>query len=57
MLPCNVVVGYLDETTTVVEAFDPDTMMGLADDGALDSVDADAKQLLTAAPAALSQES
>lgn len=54
VLPCNVVVRSLDASTTVVEAFDPDAMMGLADSGALDSVAADAKQRLTAALAALS---
>lgn len=53
VLPCNVVVRALDERTTVVEAFDPDAMMGLAGAGALDSVAADAKQRLTAALAAL----
>jgi uncharacterized protein (DUF302 family) len=57
VLPCNVVVRSLDESATVVEAFDPDAMMGLADNGALDSVAADAKQRLTAALAALSEES
>ncbi|QIK75946.1 DUF302 domain-containing protein [Nocardioides piscis] len=53
VLPCNVVVRSLDEATTVVEAFDPDAMMGLADNEALHSVAADAKQRLTAALAAL----
>ena len=53
VLPCNVVVRSVDEHTTVVEAFDPDAMMGLAEDGALDSVAADAKQRLTAALATL----
>ena len=56
VLPCNVVVRSLDDTTTVVEALDPDAMMGLADDRALDSVASDAKQRLAAALAALSQE-
>jgi uncharacterized protein (DUF302 family) len=56
VLPCNVVVRSLDEATTLVEAFDPDAMMGLADTGALDAVAADAKQRLTAALAALSEE-
>jgi uncharacterized protein (DUF302 family) len=54
VLPCNVVVRSVDEGITVVEAFDPDAMMGLADSGALDSVAADAKARLTAALAALS---
>ena len=54
VLPCNVVVRAVDDATTVVEAFDPDAMMGLAGAGALDSVAADAKARLTAALAALS---
>jgi len=54
VLPCNVVVRSLDDATTLVEAFDPDAMMGLSDTGALDSVAADARQRLTAALAALS---
>jgi uncharacterized protein (DUF302 family) len=56
VLPCNVVVRSVDEHTTVVEAFDPDAMMGLAGSGALDSVAADAKARLTAALAALSSD-
>ena len=56
VLPCNVVVRSTGDDTTVVEAFDPDAMMGLAGGGALESVAADAKQRLTAALAALSQE-
>ena len=53
VLPCNVVVRALDDVTTLVEAFDPDAMMGLAGAGALDTIAADAKQRLTAALAAL----
>jgi uncharacterized protein (DUF302 family) len=53
VLPCNVVVRSVDEDTTVVEAFDPDAMMGLADNDALRTVATDAKQRLTAALAAL----
>ncbi len=49
VLPCNVVVRALDENTTIVEAFDPDAMMALADNDALRTVAADAKQRLTAA--------
>ena len=49
VLPCNVVVRALDEDTTIVEAFDPDAMMGLADNPALHSVAADAKQRIVAA--------
>ncbi len=56
VLPCNVVVRALDEGTTLVEAFDPDAMMGLADNAALHAVAADAKERLTAALAALTQE-
>jgi uncharacterized protein (DUF302 family) len=56
VLPCNVVVRSTGDDTTVVEAFDPDAMMGLAGGGALESVAADAKQRLTAALAALTQE-
>ena len=52
VLPCNVVVRALDDST-VVEAFDPDAMMGLADNPALHAVAADAKQRITAALAAL----
>ena len=57
VLPCNVVVRSVGADSTIVEAFDPDAMMGLADDGALDAVAADAKQRLTAALAALSTAS
>jgi uncharacterized protein (DUF302 family) len=53
VLPCNVVVRALDEHTSIVEAFDPDAMMGLAENDALHTVAADAKQRLTAALAAL----
>lgn len=53
VLPCNVVVRALGATSTLVEAFDPDAMMGMAGNDALDPVAADAKQRLTAALAAL----
>lgn len=49
VLPCNVVVRAVDDSTTVVEAFDPDAMMGLADNEALHAVAADAKQRITVA--------
>ncbi len=48
VLPCNVVVRALDDRTTIVEAFDPDAMMGLAGDALLD-VAADARQRIGAA--------
>jgi uncharacterized protein (DUF302 family) len=57
VLPCNVVVRSVGADSTMVEAFDPDAMMGLADDGVLESVAADARQRLSAALAALSTAS
>lgn len=53
VLPCNVVVRSLDADTTQVEAFDPQAMMGLADNSSLHKVAADAKSRLDAAFAAL----
>ena len=57
LLPCNVVVRAVDETTTVVEAFDPDAMMSFAADGArgdtLRTVAAEARERLNAALEAL----
>jgi uncharacterized protein (DUF302 family) len=54
LLPCNVVVRGIDDATTIVEAFDPDVMMSLADAGdALREVATDARQRLTAALTAL----
>ena len=60
LLPCNVVVRALDDTTTVVEAFDPDVMMsvGLGDaDGpagdAIRSVATDARERLSKALASM----
>ena len=40
----------------MVEAFDPDAMMGLADNETLHGIAADAKQRLNAAFAALTKE-
>jgi uncharacterized protein (DUF302 family) len=57
VLPCNGVVRAAGETSTVVEAFDPDAMMGLAGDSEiLQTVAADAKARLNAALATLNQE-
>ncbi len=56
VLPCNVVVRATGEAGTVVEAFDPDAMMGLSDSPALRSVAADAKARLTAALATLEED-
>ncbi len=53
VLPCNVVVRSLGEGSTLVEAFDPQAMMGLAESDALQSVGNDAKQRIEAAFAAL----
>ena len=49
LLPCNVVVRALGQTTTVVEAVDPQTMVSMTDNPALQSVADDAAQRLTAA--------
>jgi uncharacterized protein (DUF302 family) len=53
VLPCNVVVRSLDEGTTLVEAFDPQATMGLADSGVLRGVADEAGRRLEAAFAAL----
>lgn len=53
VLPCNVVVRAVDENNTVVEAFDPDAMLGLADSAALRGVADDAKKRLSAALASV----
>ena len=55
MLPCNVVVRALDEHSSVVEAFDPDAMTGMAGE-ALADVAAQARTLLTGALDALPGE-
>ena len=56
VLPCNVVVRSVDDATTMVEAFDPQVMMSLADQPALAEVATDARQRLTAALAALQED-
>ena len=56
LLPCNVVVRALDDTTTCVEAVDPDAMMSMTDSDALRAVATDAKARLTAALDSLTQE-
>lgn len=56
VLPCNVVVRALDETTTAVEAFNPDAMTRMADNEALNNVAAAATTRLAAALDALNQE-
>jgi uncharacterized protein (DUF302 family) len=49
LLPCNVVVRSLNQTTTAVEAVDPQTMVSMTDNPALQDVADDAAQRLTAA--------
>ncbi len=56
VLPCNVVVRSVDAETTVVEAFDPSAMIGLAGTTTLDDVAAEARTRLTAALAVVEQE-
>lgn len=53
LLPCNVVVRYLDDTTTLVEALDPDTMVALTHNDALAPVAREAAARLSAALAQL----
>ena len=60
VLPCNVVVRAIDDDTTIVEAFDPEAMLGLSSSanavakaqssghGALETVANDARQRLVA---------
>lgn len=52
VLPCNVVVRTIDDTTTVVEAFDPDAMVNLSSTAgnhdALATIAADARNRITA---------
>ena len=55
VLPCNIVVRDAGESTTLVEAFDPEAMMRLADTPALRDVATDARSRLTAALAALKE--
>ena len=58
LLPCNVVIRSLGETTTVVEAFDPAAMMSFVGEPseALRTVSEDARGRLTSALEALSDE-
>ena len=57
LLPCNVVVRALDETTTAVEAVDPQTMVSMTDNAELQGVADDAAQRLRAALDSLSASS
>ena len=49
LLPCNVVVRALDEKTTAVEAVDPQTMVAMTDNAALQLVSDEATTRLRAA--------
>lgn len=49
LLPCNVVVRYLDDDTTVVEALDPKVLVSLTDNDALSVVADEAGRRLAAA--------
>ena len=53
LLPCNVVVRTVDDTTTLVEAMDPEVMVTMTRNENLTDVAADARERLTAALAAL----
>jgi uncharacterized protein (DUF302 family) len=53
MLPCNVVVRALSDTETLVEAFDPEAMLGMSD-ADLSEVAADASKRLRSALGSLS---
>ncbi len=55
VLPCNVVVRSTGDGSTVVEAFDPHAMMGLADNEALHSIAEDARRRIDAAFAAVKE--
>lgn len=55
LLPCNVVVRSVDDTTTVVEAFDPAAMMALAENAALEEMAADAGRRISAMITALGE--
>jgi len=55
LLPCNVVVRSQDDGTTIVEAVDPEKMLGMSEQGAaLTDVACDAKERLQKALAAVS---
>ena len=49
LLPCNVVVRYLDDERTVVEALDPKVMVSLTGNDALSSIADEADRRLAAA--------
>lgn len=56
LLPCNVVIRAVDAGTTVVEAFDPAFMAGMAGGEAVRNVATDARERLTKMLDTLSKE-
>ena len=56
LLPCNVVVRAVDESSTTVEAMDPAVMVTLTGNNDLRAVADDARQRLSAALASLSSQ-
>jgi len=56
VLPCNVVVRAIDNNTTMVEAFNPDVMLGLSASVGLGMVATDARVRLTAMLMTLTEE-
>lgn len=56
MLPCNVVVRQVDESTTAIQAFDPAAMTKMSDHPALAEVATDARVRLVAALETLTRE-
>ena len=53
LLPCNVVVRFVDDDTTLVEALDPKVMVTMTGNENLAEVAADARERLAAALASL----
>jgi uncharacterized protein (DUF302 family) len=56
LLPCNVVVRAINDTTTSVQAFDPAAMTRISDHPAFDEVATDARTRLIAALDTLTRE-
>lgn len=56
VLPCNVVISAVDDTTTRVDIFDPLAMVGFVDDPGLAEVAADARERLGSVIERLTEE-
>ena len=56
LIPVNVVVRYVDDDTTLVEAFDPATIAGLAGGDTVRRLATDARQRVVAALALLPED-